>query len=128
MTEGKSARLTLEILEQDDLMVIAIVGTFNRRIAVSEFEDAVRELGRGAACKKLVVDLSDIAAMDSKGEGELENVLADVVSGGGRASIVLDSTRRYLYVGLEELVRALGNAAGVVFSREEAFSFVRGAE
>ena len=125
MSAGKLAKISAEILEQDDVMVIVLSGTFNRRIALPEFDDAVRELRRGLARKKVVVDLVDIVAMDSKGEGELENLLADVISGDGRASVVVDPSRRYLYVGLEELVRALGNAAEVAFTRDDAISFVR---
>ncbi len=111
---------------RDGVTIVTITGTFNRRVATADFDKVVAELRCESASKKLVIDLSNIAALDSTGEGEIEGTLADTIAVDGRACIVIDPDRRYLYVALETLVGELGDAATTMDSPHKATSFVQG--
>ena len=96
-------RVTCSRTESEGAVVLKIEGTFNRRISESEFDEVAADLSPRSPPGQLVINISDIAALDSKGEGKIEDAMADTLANGGRAALIIDPGRRWLYVSLEAI-------------------------
>lgn len=84
--------------------LVRIEGNFHRDLIPTTRDELRDKVRKAATAELLIVDVSDINDFDSWAEGQITDVVDDVVAHGGRAAILHDPDRLYRFRSLEILL------------------------
>lgn len=101
---------TVDVTDEEGVRLVCVRGNLHRDLQPAQRDPLEAKIREGGGAERLMIELRDLARLDSWGEELIEDVVELVLQKGGRVAVVVDQHRPHLFAGLMAELRKKGKS------------------